>query len=95
MPTFDKSKQLFELPVNSIEEYYPVKQEGQCDNPSDSRTYMETWTFSPEEVKRMNGRQKISTARRVADAITKDQFENEMTEYFSALNSAKDCELGK
>lgn len=95
MPTFDKSKQLFELPVNSIEEYYPVKQVGQCDNPSDSRTYMETWTFSSEDVKRMNGRQKISTAKRVADAITKDQFENEMTEYFSALNSAKECELGK
>jgi hypothetical protein len=95
MPTFDKSKQLFELPVNSIEEYYPVKKTGQCDNPSDSRSYMETWTFTPLDVSGMNGRRKISIAQRVADAITKEQFEGEMSQYFSALKYAKQCELGK
>ena len=85
VPTFDKNAQLHELPVGSLEEYYPVKQVGQCSDRSNSRTYMATWTFTTSEVAKFNTGRKVSVAKRIGDEITKDQFEKEMPVIAHAL----------
>lgn len=82
---FDQSTQLHELPVGSIEEYYPVKQAGQCGDATNSRTYMPTWTFSADDVKAFDSKKKRRTARCVGDAISKEQFEKEMPAVHAAL----------
>lgn len=89
VPDFDKENQLYELPVGSLEEYYPKKQGNQCSDRSDSRTYMETWTFTSQDVSGFKNGKKVSVAKRIGDAITKEQFETEMTIFFNALESTK------
>jgi len=67
------NKQYYELSTCTIEEYYPDYDE---------------WQKSPEKVKKMTGKQKISLARKVANCISQEQFENEMKTIFDALNKA-------
>lgn len=89
VPNFNKSDQLHELSVGSLEEYYPTQQKGQCDDPSDSRTYMETWTFTPEEVSNFKGGRKVKIAKRIGDSITREQFEQEMPIMHAALEATQ------
>jgi len=89
IPGFDSEKQLHELPVGSLEEYYPDKQPGQCDDPSDSRTYMPTWCFTAAEVSKFQNGRKVSVARRIGDVITKQQLEDSMVIIVDALNCAQ------
>jgi len=93
IPSFGQTAQLHELPVGSIEEYYPLRQAGQCDDASDSRTYMPTWTFSADDVKGFSSKKKRRTARCVGDAITKEQFENEMAAVHEALKATYDNKI--
>jgi putative ATP-dependent endonuclease of the OLD family len=87
IPDFKPDIQLHELPVGSLEEYYPNKEPDQCNDPTDSRTYMETWTFTPADVSRFDTGRKVSVARRIANEITKEQFENEMSAIHEAVQS--------
>lgn len=95
LPSFSKDDQLHELTVGSLEEYYPDKQDDQCNDASDSRSHMETWTFSASDVEGLSSRRKVSVARRIGDAITKKQFETEMPVMLQALNATFENRLGQ
>ncbi len=85
IPDFDKANQFHELTVGSLEEYYPTKQADQCNDSSNSRTYMPKWKLSITEVAALKSKQKIFMAKTIGDHITKDQFENEMPVIHLAL----------
>ena len=61
------SKQFFELPVESIEEYYP-----------------DPYKKSKNEIP---NNEKVRYAKKIADKITKNQFESEMKVIFDALEA--------
>lgn len=52
--------------------------------------YPDQWRKNPEQVKTMQSREKTALAEIVGCEITKDQFEQEMSIVFSALNAAWD-----
>jgi putative ATP-dependent endonuclease of the OLD family len=58
-----KQNQIFELPVGSIEEYYPD---------------LNGWRKTSAQVVAMDSRAKLSLARKVGGEITKEQFEQDM-----------------
>lgn len=62
--------QPFQLKVGNIEEYYPNKN---------------GWKKTETEVNGMSSSAKVSLARQVGDNITKEQFESDMLDVFSAL----------
>ncbi len=89
VPNFNKEQQLHELPVGSLEEYYPLKQPGQCDDPSDSRTYIEKWKLTSAETANLSPKQKKRMAKLVGEYITKEQFETEMPVLHRAITMAQ------
>jgi len=89
VPDFDKATQLHELNVGALEEYYPEKQPGQCDDVTNSRTFMQKWKLSAAEASGLTSKQKMFMARNIGDSITKDQFENEMSIIHLALDNTQ------
>ena len=67
-----KNGQLFVLHTNSLEEYYPAR---------------EDWRRTPEHVADMDGGQKSRLAKRVGTGITQEEFEKGMVVMFDALNA--------
>ena len=67
-PYLFKNKQVFRLPVETLEEYYP----------GDHKK-------SKDEIKQ---HKKVSYAKKVANIITKEQFESEMKTVFNALDAS-------
>lgn len=73
-PYIQDNEQLFVIPENSIEQYYPS-----------------AWKKTEEEVRQMQTEQtKVSYAKQVASAISKETFESEMSIIFKALKKAKE-----
>lgn len=71
----DKNTQIFILDKRDIEQCYPKHEDDVYGN----------WQKTQEEVDAMNGKKKKKLAIKVGDTITKDEFENNMTTCFSAL----------
>lgn len=71
----DKNTQIFILDKRDIEQCYPEHEDDVYGN----------WQKTQEEVDAMNGQKKKKLAIKVGDTITKDEFENNMTTCFSAL----------
>lgn len=93
IPDFDLSNQLSELGVGALEESYPVQQSGQCDDPTNSRTYMQKWKLTSTEALALSSKQKMFMAKNIGDTITIEQFENEMPIVHQALESTKNASL--
>lgn len=74
-PYLEINKQLVVIPHQRLEEYYPIP-----------------WKKTVKEAQAMNGDKnaKLLLAREVGNAITKEQFELEMKEILSALNTCWD-----
>jgi putative ATP-dependent endonuclease of OLD family len=70
--TFSDRGQIKVLEHGSLEEYYPDHLD---------------WKKTEEQVSNMSGKQKIQLSKRVADEITKDQFENDMRSVYETLAS--------
>lgn len=87
IPDFDKEKQLKELNVGSLEQYYPVAKKEQLDALSD-RDKVDSWKKTAEEVSNMTSRQKKRLATIVGENIEKEQFEAEMPLLHETLNLA-------
>lgn len=76
----NKANQVIELPVWSLEEYYPIAEEGQ----TWWHNQAVKWQRSSAEVSSMSSIDKHLLAKHVAKQIKKEQFEN-MTEVYNAL----------
>ncbi len=71
----DTNTQIFILDKRDIEQCYPNHEDDVYGN----------WQKTQEQVDAMNGRKKKKLAIKVGDTITKDEFENNMTTCFRAL----------
>lgn len=81
-------EQVFFLPVNTIEEYYPTEKDGQLRKRND-HLYVSKWKRTSEEMSRMND-SKVKLAKSVGSDIELSQFESEMKVIKEALDKCWD-----
>lgn len=93
VPNFNRADQFHELTAGSLEKYYPIKQSDQCNDSSESRTFMPKWKLNVAEVSNLTSKQKIRMAKLIGDNITKEQFENEMPQMLRVINAAYEKKL--
>ncbi len=79
----NKTSQIVELPVWSIEEYYPDAESHQIWWHNQSVK----WRRTQEEVKKMDSRNKQSLAKNIWNGITMEQFSKDMPEVLRALEN--------
>lgn len=87
--SLNPNEQVFFLPVNSIEQYYPIAKTEQI-LPENNHLHVPKWKRNESEVKSMEGHQKIKLARSVGTYIEPSQFEQEMQEIKNALEACWD-----
>lgn len=76
--------QFKEIPVSSLEEYYPEANNEQLDEHND----VPKWKRTTSEAVTMTSRQKVKLAKMVGNKIEKEQFENNMSVLHQALQAA-------
>lgn len=76
--------QFKEIPVASLEEYYPVAKDGQIDVHND----VPKWQRTAGEVGGMTSKQKTKLAKVVGSKIEQNQFESEMSVFHDAIQGA-------
>lgn len=79
-----KDEQIIELPVGSLEEYYPIAKVGQAGGHNQASKWQESRDH------KLKSNQKRARALHVGQAIEKDQFEQEMSLVHKALTNCWD-----
>lgn len=80
----NRVEQIFELTVGNLEEYYPVGEANQVGGHNQASI----WRRNTDDV--LSSHQKHTLARHVGSAITKEQFEEDMSLVLSALQKCWD-----
>ncbi len=84
-PNLSEADQIRILPVGSLEEYYPTARTDQIEA-TNSHSHVPKWQYSAAEVEVMASKRKTKLARVIGEKIDQEQFENEMSIMFEALD---------